>query len=264
MLSSIGQSIALASHLNAFLAGHPVALSAEDNPWFKGTPLNDFRVGDDPTQTVARSLDEWMANLSSQRFAKAYLWFEPAQGAGISSIQAIGFAGASLWAPVAVGPGVEVIWHHRVRYDPVARAVADQYFGGYRVMPGQHSLRATADEASRELVVALEAASEFQVRRRPEQPFGDMFHAGIDVLEGGPWKRERIDLLFPAGLYPETSHRLVGAVEEAWAFGGMGWWDDWASKDPDLQFEYEQVTKAYYTAMGKALFAACDMDLGRR
>lgn len=262
MISSIGQAVALTTFANAACAGHEVSFFIEGHPWFAHTEYMWFRIGDDPARVIARDVPTWLGRLRASGFGRAYLWFEPPSGARLSEIQSLAFAGASRWAPVTCGENLEVIWHERVEIDRTNKDKPWKLLrGGFAVQPGQASLTSTPEDASQSLTEALRQMTLFQERYRPKEPFGDMFRTGIEILASSQRWHENVDSLFPADLYPDESYRLVGAVNAAWALGGMGWWSDWSSPDPDIQGDYEDVTKDYYAAMGKALFAACNVTL---
>ncbi len=72
---------------------------------------------------------------------------------------------------------------------------------------------------------------------------------------------EPVISLFPEGLYPIESLKLIAAVNDAWALGGMGWWNDWSPRDPNVKLLYERVTSDYYSGMCMCLYAACDVRL---
>jgi hypothetical protein len=174
----------------------------------------------------------------------------------------IGFVGGGRWAPVTCRPDIEVIWHESVSQDPGAEKQWSSTWGGFSVQPGQSSLTASLEEATSALHSVLDRMIEFQAKYRPDEEFfARVFRDGQAVLLGEKSWKVNIDELFPVGIYPEESYRLLGAVEEAWMLGGMGMWNDWEASDPEVSRQMEDVTLAYVEAMGKALYAAVNVHL---
>jgi hypothetical protein len=63
------------------------------------------------------------------------------------------------------------------------------------------------------------------------------------------------DILPPKG-YTEPARRLLSACEKAWAFGGMGSWNDIGFEDPDLEARYRAVTPVLFSAVLLGVAAA--------
>ncbi|MEZ0327040.1 MAG: hypothetical protein ACAH95_14160 [Fimbriimonas sp.] len=257
MLESLGQSIALATHANAALAGERVSLDIASNPWFKGMGSLPFFTGDGANK-LGDNPDEWIAKLSAQGFTSAFLWFEPYDG-NPETINGLAFIGGTRWAPVTAAVGVEIVWHERI--DEGRDAQPEHRRLGFRVLPEQSSVQAAPVEAIEHLNRALGAMAAFQKRHFPEEPFTErMLQPAQEILRGAASIPDVVFSLFPGG-YPETSYRLAGAVHAGWVLGGMGWWTDRTMSEPELESEFWAVTGDYYAALGKALFATCHVKL---
>jgi hypothetical protein len=70
-------------------------------------------------------------------------------------------------------------------------------------------------------------------------------------------KLQTSPLLPPTG-YPPAAPHLLNAADQAWAFGGMGSWNDLSFDDPAHQREYERVTKDLYDAVIGAILTAAN------
>ena len=262
MVASIGQTVALATHANAALKGHDVSLDEASNGWFQHTQPLTFGAGEDQERLYATGADEWMQRLKTDGFSTAYEWFEPPEGLP-NGIDSVAFVGGQRWATVTVSASRQVIWHIRAKNDPSNEQRPWRiYMAGYQVMPGQSSLSATIQEATSCLSAVLEDLLRFDAQHpREHDHFSKRFRIGIDQLtSNGPWP-EPVLAMFPGSLYPVEAYRLAAAVNASWCIRGMGRWNDWWSPDTATQAEFDALNISYYTAVGRALHAATNVDL---
>jgi hypothetical protein len=259
MLSSIGQSIVLCTHANAFLAGHDASITL-DNPWFESFKSVRFRIGDDDSAPRGRTPNEWLQGLKADEFKGARLFTEPA-GAG-QDVDFLAFAGVQKWAPTTLLRSTEIIWHSRVTQDASDKVTPwSVVMGGYAVNSSDRRIVGSAEQARSALETILPQMSEFESTHSSGSSFRKLFDGGLRALGLERGFDERVTNLFPPGLYPPSSYQLVGAVNACWALGGMGRWNDQWFRDPDVQHTFTELTTRYFDAMGLALHAACNVPL---
>lgn len=67
--------------------------------------------------------------------------------------------------------------------------------------------------------------------------------------------------LFPHCCFDDASRRLAAMAQTAWAFGGMGSWNDLGFPDRTIHIEYEQLTGDLFATVMLACLASTNTTM---
>lgn len=96
-------------------------------------------------------------------------------------------------------------------------------------------------------------ASKFAKAHDQEQ-FAAAFARGINALKDVRWERQ----IYPPEYAPLAYQQLLTAVIEGWVFGGEGSWNDIRFDDEETQQEYERLSDQLFNFMNLALLVAAN------
>ncbi len=68
--------------------------------------------------------------------------------------------------------------------------------------------------------------------------------------------------MLPASGFSSAARQILAAAAQAYVFGGMGSWNDLGFEKPELQKEYEEVTKILYQAVKMSILMASNSYSG--
>jgi hypothetical protein len=143
---------------------------------------------------------------------------------------------AADWVVTERGRSDSKIW--RVTYRPIVRDVVSS----------PRTRQESFESLKQQLADILAQASEFAHAHRASQ-FGTLFDAGLARLsDAAPLAGLHHEDIAPPDSLPLPAAQLVGAVQAAWVFGGMGSWNDLVY-DGDAQARYDALSDTLYQAM---------------
>lgn len=251
MNGELAQLVFLTSHGNAALTGVlPSDAAARTGPAF--SHVRSVRFVDDAGHFTADDPLEWFDMLRANQAKR--LWLKHlGTYTGAPAHTAEAFSGGVARSITVNYRDRAEAWSPRWAFDDAAKHWDVTYHlsrrGTARLEESQ-----TLDEAGSTLRAALEAAIRF-AQAAGTGGWPDFFTRALDSLQTRS-KPKNNPLLPPAG-FPPAAHHLLTAADAAWAFGGMGSWNDLVFDDDRTQQDYEQVTKPLYDGvMGAILTAA--------
>lgn len=113
----------------------------------------------------------------------------------------------------------------------------------------------------RRLANTLEQIGDF-ARKQKMEHFASAFDAGLAQLNSEcPGKDLYHTDLAPNGVLPIDAVQLLGAVQAAWVFGGMGSWND-VGFEGDDQILYEHLSENLFLSLNEAIVAAANANEG--
>ena len=253
-------AVMLATHANAFLAGHPVKLEMSESAgrsreW-------RFRIENDMFSRFATDPGGWFRWLADHGHVRSRIVVEDLTGPKPFSLHDFNWP-APRGAPLTEKADNEMVWcisHATEKFEDGSK-VNRTYIGGYILDPRVTCLQATVTEAEEEFSEMLQQMDAFQRIHAPERHSYEPYDEALAVLNGSIPIPEALTTMLPSGLYPESSYRLIGALHRVPFVGGLGYWNDIFSADPIVQSKYADLAHRFSRAGDKALFAACDVDL---
>lgn len=262
MNGELAQVIALVAHGNAFLthAGAvPIDLSVNSTfQYVNEVKYVMYKNTIDPKgKLVAESVADWFETLRMQKakrlWAIGFAW----DRTDFAEHIAVSFAGG---VPIAIQvdlPNGFELWYPLWK---TGGKPEKPWFVEYRGLTFKYS-HAVVPMGMEDVKVRLHNAivSAEQFARKPEvnlSGWADTFaQALIQLHSENPIPPYHPDML-PAGLYGLGARQNIAAAAQAYVFGGMGSWNDLGFAKPELQKEYEEVTKTLYQAVKMATLMA--------
>lgn len=256
MNAELAQAAALAAHAK-------IALASPDPDGFLTRENSTFRFVHELVFESARR--RFLRSPEIRPIGAAPIdWFRHLAGAGILRVDVVvwdatgrltshvaaGFAGGGSWGIRTAGAGATSLWLGRWspdhRGDPEDRiwSVAYREFPGRSPAPPRASIAEAAERLRAALARAERLASDADV-----SPWAAWFGDALRKLDASPVTFEYHPEILPATGYGLPARRLLAACERAWAFGGMGSWNDLGFADPDLEARYRAVTPELYAAV---------------
>lgn len=174
--------------------------------------------------------------------------------------QLAGFAGAGgVWRIEAIYADHSDFWAGRwqvTQKDDPGHHIWSVNYGRTEVgMPTLH-LKIDLEPVAAELQDALEAIIRFS-RGAGLDAWAEFFEkAAARLTSDEPAKGYYNEALVPLGDFELQAQRILFAAGEAWAFGGMGSWNDVNIQDPEKYRAYEKVSARLYDAFNQAIVAA--------
>ncbi|MES1199233.1 MAG: hypothetical protein ABUS48_04555 [Pseudomonadota bacterium] len=262
MQGNIAQSFALVCVGNAYLHGRDVSGFWPNASVFRFSKLCDFGV-DDPAQpasyrVIAADPLAWLASLrpntTGLRLHAVPATPAPTQVPGIEERMLVGFVGGGpRWLIEAVGETRSTLWQafDRLldRNDSERKIWANTYIPQGETEP-QNAPSTPLDLAARD---ALDTVIAFAAKAAPG--WDEYFRKARSVWEEGAAPND--DLTTYADIDP-MGLRLLAMVQHAWAFGGMGSWNDIGFTEAAQQSEYENVSERLFRALIAAIVAVAN------
>lgn len=256
MNAELAQVAALVAHAKVALAlSDPGAFLTVQNSTFKFVHAVSFEreqrrlLRSTRVVSVGASPSDWYRYLASCGASQVELalWSSPGE---LPDHVAAGFSGGGSWGIRTRGPRRTSLWRGLWepdrRDDPSNRiwSVVYREFSDSGPPGPSPPIREASEGLCRLLGQAEQLARDADLSMWAEW-FGVALQrasASHAVFDYHP------DILPPTG-YAEAARVLLSACEKAWAFGGMGSWNDVGFEDPDLEARYRDVTPKLYSAV---------------
>jgi hypothetical protein len=248
-----------------------MALASHGSLWLhhgKGTPPPELELAS-PLFQLVRSVTfhgaveiagvgPWLADLRARRVDRLWLVApESERGDALPEHVAVAFAGGGSWLLLATGPARAEAWVPAWDVgDPDAPdgRIWDVTCVGTPVDPGPAQVpESSLADTEAHLVAALMAIASF-ARRHDLGHWTELFESALDA-DGEVATGE-----LPAA-WPYEARRLAAMASSAWAFGGMGSWNDLGFATAEADDEYEAVSRQLYEAIMRTVVAAVNAPL---
>ena len=271
MQGTIAQIIALTTHGTAFLKGAPRFDLSDFYPSHstfrfceyvrfadlkpKGEGWEQSAYASDPTEWLTRLQHDGVQRL---RMIYASSAGEETGGSSVSDRMQVGFVGGGgRWVIEAMKPAGSDYWEGR--WDTGDQERADQkiwrvtYGRIARDQPAAAGPDLDPTALRNRLAENLKAIGEF-ARKHELDNFARAFDGGLAALNSNG--RYHGDLA-PDNSLPLPAVQLLGAVQAAWVFGGMGSWNDMGFDGED-QVVYDRLSEELFQLLNAATVAAAN------
>jgi hypothetical protein len=263
MQGTIAQIVALTTHGNAFLGGPSRAASfprahstLQYCEYVRFVDLKPKAGGWEETP-YADDASAWFARLRRDEVSGLRLVYLPSTGEDRMRVGFIG--GGGRWLMEALTPDGADLWE--ARWETGDKERKDQriwrvtYGRIARRRPSAHREGADVAVLGKELAGCLGAIGAF-ARKQKLSGFAKSFAAGLAKLSArDPLAGGYHDDLAPRGALPLPAAQLLGAVQAAWVFGGMGSWNDLGFSGEDAAV-YERLSEELFQLFNQAIAAA--------
>ena len=278
MTGVLAQLISLAAYGNEWLAtGRLPAGFYPGNPAFSFCNTVDFREVDGSNESVvAADPEAWYRYLAEQGCGALRLYYRPAEPQYEASAQPNGsqarpqpsvrehqlagmIGGNGIWLIEAIFDSHSDFWANRWvvtrRDDPDKLIWSVNYLRNYIHQPTAN-LQFNLSVAAAELLGALGAILQFALQNQL-MTWADFFKNAMARLgSDDPALGYYYTDLLPAEAYGLEARRLLYTAGSAWAFGGMGSWNDLGFENPATQQAYDEVSARLYQAVNTAFVAS--------
>lgn len=141
------------------------------------------------------------------------------------------------------------------------------WFVEYRGLKFGHSHVAeqmSIEDVKVRLRAAISLAKQFARRSKMDLSFwADHFSRALDLLDSEePSVHYHSDLL-PITGFSKEAKQILAAASQAYVFGGMGSWNDLGFETPEINKEYQEVTKTLYQAVKMSALMASNSYSGK-
>jgi hypothetical protein len=232
------------------------------NPAFKHCNTVDFREVDGSNELLI-AIDPyfWYRYLQHEGCRTLRLYYHPAQerppakehqlagmigGNGIWLIETIFDDHSDFWA---------AHWQVTRKDDPDNLIWSVTYSRTYLHQPTVN-LQLNLAVAAAGLLGALGAILQFTLQKHLDT-WADFFQKAMPLLGSDtPEAGYYYEALVPREGYSLEARRILYTAGSAWAFGGMGSWNDQYFEDPEENKRYDEVSARLYDAINSAIVAA--------
>lgn len=265
MQGPIAQALALTCVGNAYLRGRDVSGFWPDADVFRFSKSCDFRhvEGERDTLIAADPL-AWFDVLRADGCRGLRLHHAPRPRGSKQTIPApdrmlVGFVGGGpAWPIEQVGGDTSVVWQGFDRvgdaHDPDRKIWLNTYLRQGETAPQTLSAAPVAAIASS--LAAVLADIEALAVALQENHFANAFAAAASLLKNDAAPGPVSDFVDYAPL-DALQLKLLGAVEAAWVFGGMGSWNDVGAPEAH-KADYERLSEALFTVCCDAICAVAN------
>jgi hypothetical protein len=272
MQSSIAQAVALTIYGNAALSiDLDPAIFYPSNNTFKhceSVTFSDNRRGGSKHELSPYASDPiaWIKNLKSEGVSGLRINYGPSKVGNLIERTTVAFAGGGgRWAIEEIRKAKSFRWEGTWRVNERNRAERRIWQVNYyrlavsrfRFGHGSGDLEVHKKKLERSLRRILDFA-----RNRKLDKFGKAFESGLFRLESqDPYEGLFHSDIAPPGFLPPSANQLLGAVQAAWVFGGMGSWND-GMYSGDQEKQYDAVSQELYDALNASIIAAANSRMG--
>jgi hypothetical protein len=254
MQGTIELSIALTTTGNAFVAGMDIGRFWPAGDVFAFCRSVRFLAQPDEAPiVVAEDPDSWFETLKREERRLRLRTLPSENGFADRKVGMIGDGPRWIIEGLdasGAGVGWEDVWRHSgdLEGDPLPWTV--EYWRCSEPLPAAAVDRPPGDIAA-DLGRALDDIAGYAVRSAPE--WAGHFRGALDVLEGRS-AHPFPERLAPRGALPASAERMLAVCDVAWAFGGMGAWDDRVSGSA----EEERLTARLFSLLVEGIVAAAN------
>jgi len=259
----LGTDLALATHLNAYLAGHSVQVDM-DCSWFRKVQSCSFTRGEE-LPPVATSIEEWFQWMAVEGGQSAYLWLDPLYRTN-DDLKLLKFSGHRRWGPCVAGQDFQVLWQMKATVDKSATERPWRlHYGGFQPFTDRDSVRSSVPDA---FVTVRHIAQKLKnycgdssllalVADRMER----VLDASRNYELGQHHPYPPSVPLFPKDLYPLESYALVDIVGLGWIFSDALHVQEIEGLTDSERASLDALTLELWTAYEKCLYAASNVLL---
>lgn len=269
MQGTIAQDVALIIHGNAALRGartfdanafYPAnstfksceSVKFSDRSW-NGAQFVLTPYANDPTA--------WLQRLRNERITSLRMAYGPSGQTQVADRALVGFVGGGgRWLIEAVGSGSdwwESGWQvgDRTRVDRKIWRV--NYYRIAKDQPCSNSAPIDLEGVKEQLASTLREITAF-ARSQKLDGFATCFDSALSALSSNaPYEGVFHNDMAPPGFLPLSANQLLGAVQAAWVFGGMGSWNDLGAFGENQQ-RYDDLSERLYQLLNRATVAAAN------
>jgi hypothetical protein len=268
---TIAQAVALAIFGNDIIRGYSRENFWPDSTVFKfckvvrfvalsgeATKPTESPFAEDPMQWISRLRDEGTTRLRLHAVAH--------NDRGISDRMSVGFVGGGgRWLIETQQARVSDVWQARWQVvnkdDPDQKIWEVAYF---RIDQGRSHIPLQTKSLTalrQDLMTVLSKIEAFAARQKLEH-FAGVFRKARGLLSSDhPLAETYHSDLAPTPAMPLEAKQLLGAVQAAWVFGGMGTWND-LGFDGDDQRESDALSGELFLLLNQALCSAINTASG--
>ncbi len=254
MNGEFAQIIALAAYGNLFLSGRGAAdLSTNSTFRYVGSvKFARYRSNQDTQgSVVANSVSDWFAWLRSNNAARLWHIGFGWQRQDMAEHVAVAFSGGVPKAIQADMPTGYELWYPQWTYE------GNRWLVEYRALmfPNSHVMPIPKMSIVKgQLRQAVSNAEKFCQRRDVnESTWAPWFTKALQLLASStPEVPSHPDIL-PALGFSLEARQVMAAAAQAFVFAGQGSWNDLGFAKPDVNQEYQRVSKELYEALKVAV-----------
>jgi hypothetical protein len=260
MNGELAQIVSLVTHGNSFLNGEDVDLSTNSTfQYVSSIKFARYKSNQD-TQGVeiANSVSDWFSFLRSKKVTRlwniAFGW----QRQDIPEHAADAFSGGVPRAIQADLPKGFELWYPQ--WKTGGKDKNKPWLVEYRslMFPNSHALPIQKmSVVKNQLRQAVSQAEKFAKRSDVNASnWATWFTKSLEILDSPtPTAPFHLDML-PASGFSLEARQVLASAAQSYVFGGMGSWNDMGFEKPELNKEYERVTKELYEAVKFAIAMA--------
>jgi hypothetical protein len=271
MQGSIAQIIALTTYGNAVLQGELEPSSIDlyaQNSSFKF--CESVRFLDHPRgflstkQTVlALDVQRWFDVLRKTGARALRMSYGPSGGKEIADRMLVGFVGGGgKWLVESYAAEKSAYWESRWQLGDRDRVDKRIWRVDYERIasdkPPTNPGVVDMEELKKTMRLSLEEMANFS-RSQNLDWFTKAFDGGIARLDAAaPLEGLYHADIAPPGFLPLSANQLLGSVQAAWVFGGMGSWDDHSPDEPEANARYHELSERFYQLLNRVIVAAAN------
>ena len=268
----IAQLIALAGYGSEYLIAssdtEPPELS-ETNSTFQNVHTVTFLEDGSglPSQVLSEGAKGWFSSLRNRGCNRISLEILATELERTDTTTLGHYMGEIPWAVRTIQPSRVTSWlpgwmtipEFNLRKPSAGKRIWDITYSPQPARP-QAIEGVSLEQARSRLKEVLEEAIDFSSKLK-SSPWARIFEKAIQCLS-----RERPEFayhhdLIPSERYPLLAWQLLASAEQAWVFGGMGWWNDMGFYNPMTSRKYNRISQRLYSSILVAFAVGANQPL---